>query len=57
MCAPTAPPRHVAVAAETATAPTLPLEDPANEQLLEIRILLILSPGHPMHSNEEKTLN
>ena len=33
------------------------LEDPANEQILEIRILLILSPAHSMHSmysNEEK---
>ena len=27
-----------------------PLEDPGNEQLLEIRILLILSPAHSMHS-------
>ena len=35
------------------------IEDPANEQLLEIRILLILSPAHSMHSmhsNEEKEL-
>ena len=30
------------------------IEDPANEQLLEIRILLLLSPAHSMHSNEEE---
>ena len=30
------------------------VEVPANEQLLEIRILLILSLAHSMHSNEEK---
>ena len=32
------------------------VEDPANEQLLEIRILLTLSPAHSMHSNEEKDI-
>ena len=35
------------------------VEDPANEQLLEIRILLILPPAHSMHSmhsNEEKDI-
>ena len=35
------------------------IEDPANEQLLEIRILLILPPAHSMHSmhsNEEKDI-
>ena len=33
------------------------LEDPANEQLLEIRILLILSLAHSMHSNEERDMH